>query len=78
MKNNSSLKTQVAVIRSRIKSIDDGIKEIKENTKDLPVVRNDVKWLKYWHNKIIIGVISALLVSGFLAVYKIAYGSIIG
>lgn len=71
MKNNSSLKTQVAVIRSRMKSIDDGIKEIKENTKDLPVVRNDVKWLKFWHNKIVIGIIFAIIVGGIALAFQV-------
>lgn len=70
MKNNSSIKTQVAVIRTRIKSIDDGIREIKKNTQDLPAVRTDVEWLKSWHNKIVVGVILAIIVGGVALIFR--------
>jgi len=70
-RTRNGMKTDIAVIKTEIKFISTAIKQIQENTKEFPTVKNDVKWLKYWHNKIVIGVIIAIVVSGYLGAIKL-------
>ena len=67
----NGMKTQIAVIRTEQKNILVILKEIKENTKDLPVVKNDVAWLKSWHNKIVMGIIFAIIIGGIALAFQV-------
>jgi len=65
----NGMKTQIAVIRTEQKNVIKILEEIKENTKDLPVMRTDLKWLKFWHNKIVVGILFAFILSGVALVF---------
>lgn len=73
MSNNrrNGMKTQIAVIRTEQKNVIKILEEIKENTKDLPVVRNNVKWLMDWHNKIVMGIIFAIIIGGIALAFQV-------
>lgn len=68
---NDNVKTDIAVIKTEILNISKEIKEIKINTKDFGILKTDVKWLKLWHNKIVLGVIAAIIFSGVLLIFKV-------
>jgi len=67
----NGMKTQIAVMRTEQKNMLKILEEIKENTKDMPVMRTDLKWLKFWHNKIVIGVILAIIVGGAALIFQV-------
>lgn len=66
-----STRTRVEVVINEQKNMFIVLKEIKENTKDLPVLRTDLKWLKDWHNKIVIGVLFAIIVGGIALAFQV-------
>ncbi len=70
-KKNGSTETKIAVMRTEQKSMLSILKEIKENTKDLPVLRTDVSWLKSWHNKIVVGVLFAIILGGVAMIFQV-------
>lgn len=73
MSNNrrNGIKTQVAVMRTEQKNMLKILEEIKDNTIDLPVLRTDVSWLKFWHNKIVMGIIFAIIIGGVALAFQV-------
>lgn len=49
------IETHIEYMREKLDSIESGIR-------DVPTIKNDVSWLKSWHNKIVLGIILAGLV----------------
>lgn len=73
-KRSTQLQTQVAEIRVHTEYTRKAIDEIKETVKDVPQIKADYADFRFWRNKIIVGVLVALLVSGILAIVRVAYG----
>lgn len=73
MSNNRrvSTNTRIEVIRTEQKNMLTILEEVKENTRDLPVVRNNVKWLINWHNKIVMGIIFAIIIGGIALAFQV-------
>lgn len=73
MSNNKryGMKTQIAIMRTEQKGIVKTLEKIEKNTEDLPVLRTDVSWLKNWHNKIVLGVLAAVILTGTLGILKL-------
>ncbi len=70
-KKKNGIQTQISVMKTEVNFISETVKRIEENTKGLPTVANDVDWLKYWHNKIVVGLLAAIVLSGTLAIFQI-------
>lgn len=71
MRRKNEVHTDIAVIKTEILNMSENITKIELNTKDFGIVKTDVKWLKFWHNKIVLGVIAAIIFSGVLLIFKI-------
>lgn len=56
--------SKIPVIETHLSYIKIAVDEIKESIKPVSEMKNDIRWLKFWHNKIVLGVIFAL-VTGF-------------
>ena len=52
---------KIPVIETHLTYIKIAVDEIKETIKPVAGMKSDIAWLKFWHNKIVMGVILALV-----------------
>ncbi len=78
MSSRKSIAVKMAEVETHVKYIRKGMDEIKETIKDVPIMKAGYQDFQFWKNKIIVGVLVALLVSGILAVVRVAYGPATG
>lgn len=74
MTKKGNNKVNIAVIQTDVKWIRRSICDIKETVKEVPQIQTDVGWLKFWHNKIVLGVIISLIGILFFALRAVVNG----
>lgn len=62
--------SQIPVIFEKISNVKEAVDEIKVRTEGLNGLKTDVKWLKSWHWKIVVGVIFAIIIGAIKFITK--------
>jgi len=65
---------RLAIVQTDVSWIKLTLGEIKEKIEDVPQIKTDIKWLKFWHNKIVLGVVASLIGILFFALRAITNG----